>query len=62
MIDLLQRNPNIFLFKLNLKNLEKFDATYFRSKNYFDGDGTQNYLVFQPVYKCFEREDNKFSI
>ena len=23
--------------------------------NYFDGsDGTQNYLVFQPMYKCFK--------
>ena len=33
------------------KKLEKFDVTYFRGKNYFDGDGTQNYLVFQPMYK-----------
>ena len=32
----------------------KFDAAYFRGKNYFDGDGIQNYLVFQPVYKYFE--------
>ena len=24
-------------------------ASYFRGKNYFDGDGTQNYLVFQGV-------------
>ena len=31
------------------------DASYFRGKNYFDGsDGTQNYLVFQGVYKYFE--------
>ena len=29
-------------------------ASYFRGKNYFDGDGTQNYLVFQGVYKYFE--------
>ena len=29
--------------------LEKFDAAYFRGKNYFEGDGTQNYLVFQPM-------------
>ena len=35
-----------------LKKLEKFDVAYFRGKNYFDGsDGTQNYLVFQPMYK-----------
>ena len=37
-----------------LKKLEKFDAAYFRGKNYFDGDGTQNYLVFQPMYKYFK--------
>ena len=34
------------LFETELKKLEKFDAAYFRGKNYFDGDGTQNYLVF----------------
>ena len=42
------------LVETELKNLEKFDAVYFRGRNYFDGDGTQNYLVFQPVYKYFE--------
>ena len=26
-------------------------------KNYFDGDGIQNYLVFQGVYKYFEDVD-----
>ena len=30
-------------------------ASYFRGKNYFDSDdGTQNYLVFQPMYKYFK--------
>ena len=42
------------MLKLNLKKLEEFDAAYFKSKYYFDGDGTQNYLVFQPVYKYFK--------
>ena len=32
-------------------------TSYFRGKNYFDGDGTQNYLVFQGVYKYFEDVD-----
>ena len=44
-----------------LKKLEKFDAAYFRGKNYFDVDGTQNYLVFQPMYKYFKIVDNKIS-
>ena len=36
------------LIKNELKKLEKFDAAYFRGKNYFGGnDGVQNSLVFQ---------------
>ena len=35
-----------------LKNLEELDAAYFRGKNYFD------YLVFQEVYKYFDRTDS----
>ena len=41
------------LVENEFKKLEKFDAAYFRGKNYFDGDGTQN-LVFQPMYKYFK--------
>ena len=42
-----------------LKKLENFDAAYFRGKNYFEEDGTHNYLVFQPVYKYFEKAGDK---
>ena len=42
------------LFKSELNKLQKFDSAYFRGNSYFDGDGTQNYLVFQPVYKYFD--------
>ena len=49
------------LVKIELKNLEKFHAAYFRGKNYFDGGGTKNYLVLQPVHKYFERVDNIIS-
>ena len=34
------------LVENEFKKLEKFDAAYFWGKNYFDGDGTQNCLVF----------------
>ena len=35
--------------------LEKFDTTYFKGKNYFNGDdGTQNALVFQTMQKYFK--------
>ena len=42
------------LVETELKKLEKFNPSYFRDKNYFDGDGTQNYLLFQPIQKYFK--------
>ena len=39
------------LVETELNKLEKFDATYFKGKHYFDGDDTQNYLVFEPMHK-----------
>ena len=38
-----------------LKKLEKFDSSYFKGKNHFEEDGTQNYLVFQPRYRYFRK-------
>ena len=43
--------------KEDTKNDFKKVASYFRGKNYFDEDDTQNYLVFQGVYKYFEDVD-----
>ena len=40
------------LLENELKVLEKFDAAYFRG-NYFEEDGTQMFLVFQPMPKYF---------
>ena len=34
-----------------LKKLKTFDLSYFRGKNHFDEDGTQNYYIFQPISK-----------
>ena len=34
-----------------LKRLKTFDLSYFRGKNHFDEDGTQNYYIFQPISK-----------
>ena len=47
-------NAKHLLVKNERKKLEKFDAAYFRAKTYFDGDGAQNYLVFQSMYKYFK--------
>ena len=37
-----------------LKKLKTFDSSYFIGKSHFEEDGTQNYLVFQPMYRYFE--------
>ena len=36
-----------------LKKLQKFGSSYFRGKNHFEEDGTQNYLVFQANILIF---------
>ena len=41
-----------------MKKLQKFNSRYFRGKNYFGDDGTQNYLVFQPMNKYFKKINN----
>ena len=38
-----------------MKNeLKTFDSIYYRAKSHFEEDGTQNYLVFQPLRKYFK--------
>ena len=54
-------NTKHLLVESELKKLEKFDAAYFRGKNCFEEDGTQNYLLFQPMYKYFEKTGDKVS-
>ena len=50
------------LVENDLKKLEKFDAAYFRGKNYFDGnDGAQNSLVFQVGEKYFKNNSGSNS-
>ena len=42
------------LVENELNKLKTFDSSYFIGKSYFEEDGTQNYLVFQPIHKYFE--------
>ena len=35
--------------------MKKHDAAYFRGKSHFEEGGTQNYLVFQPMYRYFKK-------
>ena len=37
-----------------LNNLKTFDSSYFIGKSHSEEDGTQNYLVFQPMYRYFK--------
>ena len=42
----------------NIKKLQTFDSSYFNGKNYFDEDGTQNYLVFLLISRYFKSMKN----
>ena len=42
------------LVKNELNKLKTFDSSYFIGKSHFEEDGTQNYLVFQPLNKYFK--------
>ena len=43
------------LVENELKKLKKFDWSYFIGKSYFEEDGTQKYLIFQPMHRYFKR-------
>ena len=42
------------LVKNELNKSKTFDSSYFIGKSHFEEDGTQNYLVFQPLNKYFK--------
>ena len=42
------------LVENELNKLKTFDSGYFIGKSHFGEDGTQNYLVFQPMYRYFK--------
>ena len=42
------------LVENEFKKLKKFDLVYFRGKSNFEEDGTQSYLVLQPIKRYFK--------
>ena len=50
------------LVENEFKKLKTFDSSYFIGKSHFEEDGTQNYLVFQPLNKYFKLITNTLSI
>ena len=43
-----------------LRKLKNFDSSYFIGKSHFEEDGTQNYLVFQTIYKYFKTDSSYY--
>ena len=41
-----------------MNKLKTFDSGYFIGISHFEEDGTQNYVVFQPMYRYFKRITN----
>ena len=50
------------LVENKLNKVKTFDFVYFIGKSHFDEDGTQNYLVFQPLKKYFKLIANTSSV
>ena len=50
-----QNKSKPLLFETELNKLKTFDSIYFVGKSHFEEDDTQNYLVFQPMYRYFKR-------
>ena len=53
-----QNKSKHLLVENELNKLKTFDSSYFIRKSYFGEDGTQNYLVFQPMYRYFKMITN----
>ena len=49
-----ENKTNHLLVENELNKLETFDSSYFIGKSNFEEDGTQNYLVFQPMFRYFK--------
>ena len=43
------------LVENELKKLKTFESSYFIGKSHFEEDGTQDYLVFYPIYRYLKR-------
>ena len=52
--EITENKTEYLLVKNELNKLKTFDSSYFIGKSNFVEDGTQNYLVFQPLSKYFK--------
>ena len=49
-----EKKTKHLLVENELKKLKTFDSSYSIGKGHFEEDGTQNYLVFQPINRYFK--------
>ena len=53
-----KNKTDYLIVKNEVNKLKNFDSGYFIGKRYFEEDGTQNYLVFQPIIRYFKINTN----
>ena len=56
--EIMENKTENLLVKNELNKLKTFDSSYFIGKSHFEEDGTENYLVFQPINKYFKMITN----
>ena len=59
---IIQNKTKHLLVENELNKLKTFDSSYFIGKSHFKEDGTQNYLVVQPINKYFKLNTNTIYI
>ena len=58
--EITQNKTKNLLVESELNKLKTFDSGYFIGKSHFEEDGTQNYLVFQPIYRYFKNSNSDY--
>ena len=56
---IIQNKTKHLLVENELSKLKTFDSSYFIGKSHFGENGTENYLVFQPLNKYYKYCDYK---
>ena len=58
--EITQNKTRHLLVENELNKLKTFDFSYFIGKSHFGEDGTQNYLVFQPMNKYLKVDNSDY--
>ena len=55
-----QNKTKNLLVESELNKLKTFCSGYFIGNSHFEEDGTQNYLIFQPIYRYFKTSNSDY--